>query len=154
VKELDISLNKAVGETPHFFTTLLTHPSCVIETLVMYYKNYSTTRCATELFSSLRENKTVKELWISSNNISDDVCGVICDVLRVNNSLRELYMRANPISREASQLILDALKDNNTLKLLRLPYYNIKKEITSLQQVVNKERTRRGCDVKLRIVFG
>ena len=153
VKELAISGNKAVGETPHFFTTLLTHPSCVIETLDMYRNNYSTTRWATELFSSLRENKTVKELWISSNNISDDVCGVICDVLRVNDSLRELCMWDNPISREASQLILDALKDNNTLELLRLPSYpdNIKKEITSLQQVVNKERTRRGCDVKLEI---
>jgi len=155
VKMLGISSNKAVGETPHFFTTLLTRSSCVIETLIMYDNNYSNTKWATELFSSLRENKTVKELGIIGNNISDDVCDVICDVLRVNNSLRVLFMHSNPITGEASLLILEALKDNNTVELLGLPSYtyNIRKEITSLQQVVNKERTGRGCDVKLEIDF-
>ena len=155
VKVLNISSNKAVGETPHFFTTLLTHPSCVIEGLYMHNNNYSTTRWAMELFSSLRENKTVKELRIDGNNISDDVCGVICDVLHVNNTLRGLDMWRNPITGQASQLILDALKNNNTLKQLRLPSYpeDIKKEITSLQQVVNEKRRRRGSDVKLEIVI-
>ena len=155
VKVLNISNNKAVGETPHFFTTLLTHPSCVIEKLYMWDNNYSTTRPVVELFSSLRENKTVKELWITGNNISDDECGVICDVLHVNHTLRRLYIHDNPITGQASQLILDALKNNNTLERLALPSYpeDIKKEITSLQQVVNEKRRRRGCDVKLRIVF-
>ena len=150
VKELSISNNKGVGETVNFFTAL-THPSCVIEELVMWGSNYSTTRWATELFSSLRKNKTVKKLWVGSSNISDDVCDVICDALHVNNSLRELYMNDNPISGQAAELILDALKDNNTLELLNLPSYpdNIK-EIASL---VNKKRTRRGCDVKLKIKF-
>ena len=123
VKVLGISYNKAVGETPHFFTTILTHPSCVIEVLYMYNNNYSTTRPVMELFSSLRENKTVKELWIRGNNISDDECGVICDVLCVNHTLRELYMSDNPITGQASQLILDALKNNNTLEVLSLPSY-------------------------------
>ena len=155
VKALDISLNKAVGETPHFFTTLLTHPSCMIEQLYMTDNNYSTTKWATDLFSSLRENKTLKELWMKGDNISDDECGVICDVLRVNNSLRVLDLWSKPISGESSQLILDALKDNNTLELLRLPSYRdrIKTKITSLHQVVNEDRTRRGCDVKLEIMF-
>ena len=121
----------------------------------MYYNNYSTTRPVMELFSSLRENKTVKLLEIISNNISDDECGVICDVLCVNHTLRKLYMRGNPITGQASQLILDALKNNNTLEYLRLPSYpeDIMKEITSLEQVVNEKRRRRGCDVELRIVF-
>ncbi|XP_065896129.1 nucleotide-binding oligomerization domain-containing protein 1-like [Dysidea avara] len=155
VKWLDISYNKAVGETPHFFTNILTHPSCVIEVLYMYSNNYSTTRPVMELFSSLRENKTVKELWIIGNNISDDECGVICDVLHVNHTLRVLYMSDNPITGQASQLILDAIKNNNTLEQLCLPSYpeDIKKEITSLEQVVNEKRRRRGCDVKLEIGF-
>ena len=153
VKVLDISSNKDVGETPHFFTIILTHPSCVIEELYMWYNNYSTTRPVMEVFSSLRENKTVKRLGIMGNNISDDECGVICDVLSVNNTLRELYMGDNPITGQASQLILDALKNNNTLEQLYLPYYpeDIKKEIRSLEQVVNEKRRR--CDVKLEIAF-
>ena len=155
VKGLIISHNKAVGETPHFFTTTLTHPSCMIETLYMTYNSYSSTRPVMELFSLLRENKTVKKLWIMGNNISDDVCGVICDVLRVNNTLRELIMRDNPITGQASQLILNSLKDNNTLEQLQLPFYpeDIEEEITSLQQVFNEKRRRRGCDVKLEIKF-
>jgi len=156
VKWLSISDNKAVGATPHFTTTLITHPSCVIEVLSMTDNSYISTRWAIELFSSLKENKTVKQLWISENNISDDVCDVICDALRVNNSLRELNMYDNPITGQASLLILDALKDNNTLELLHLPQgypNNITKEITSLQQVVNMKRKRQGCDIELKIKF-
>jgi len=155
VKWLNISGNKVVGETPHFFTTL-THPSCVIEKMAMVYNNYTTTRWATELFSSLRKNKTVKKLFIASNNVSDDVCGVISEVLRVNNSLKVLDIWDNPITEQALQLILDALKDNNTLQFLVLPsrypdYFT--KETTSLQQAINEKRTRQGCKIKLRIKF-
>jgi len=98
----------------------------------------------------------VEVLWISYNNISDDECGVICDVLRVNNSLRELSMYDNPITGQASLLILDALKDNNALELLYLPKGypdNIIMDITSLQQVINKKRARQGCDAELKIKF-
>ena len=115
VKVLNISYNKTVGETPHFFTTILTDPSSVIEILVMFNNNYSSTSWAIELFSSLRKNKTLEVLEIWCNNISDDVCGVMCGALRVNNTLRVLDMSHNPITGQATQLILDALKDNNTL---------------------------------------
>jgi len=155
VKLLSIAFNEDAGATPQF-TTLLTHPSCVIEELGMHNNSYSTSRWVIELFSSLRENKTVKKLWIYSNNISDDVCDVVCDVLRVNNSLRVLNMWNNTITGQTSLLIPEALKDNNTLELLSLPEDypdNITKEITSLQKVVNKKRTRRGCDVELEIKF-
>ena len=155
VKWLDISYSKAVGETPHFITTLLKHPSCMIETLYMSRNSYSSTKWAIELFSSLRVNKRVKELVIWGNNISDDVCGEICGTLAVNNTLKELSMYRNPITGQASLLILDALKDNNTLEKLYLPSYprDITKKITSQQQVVNEKRRRQGCDVKLEIKF-
>jgi len=155
VKWLNINNNKTVGETPQFFTTILTDPSSAIEELIMFHNNYSTTSWVIELFFSLRENKTVKKLGIWGNNISDDVCDVICGALRVNNTLRELWMSANPITGQASQLILDALKDNNALEELYLPSYpeDVTKKITSLKQVVNEKRRRRGCDVELEIDF-
>ena len=154
VKVLNICDNKRVGETAHFFNTIMTDPSSMIEGLVMYDNKYTTTSWAIELFSSLRENKTLKLLWIFGNNISDDVCGVICEALRVNNSLRVLWMGGNPITGQASQQILDALKDNNTLVQIYFPFYpeDITKEIESLQQVVNEKRKRRGCNVELKIV--
>ena len=150
VKLLSIGYNKAVGETPNFFTTILTHPSSVVESLLLYDNNYSTTKWADYFFSSLRESHTLKVLSVSDNNISDDVCGVICEALAVNNTLKELYMYHNPITGEASKLILDTLKNNNTLEVLRLPHYteDVTKEIRSLQQVVNEMRRGQGCDVK------
>ena len=155
VKFFDINYNNTVGETPCFFTTILTHPSCVINGLEMYHNNYSTTKWAIELFSSLRKNKTVKWLLIRNNNISDDVCDVMSKVLPVNNTLRELIMYDNPITGKGSQLILIALQDNNTLELLRLPKYpkDVTEEIALLQQDVNNKRRRQGCDVKLEIEF-
>ena len=151
MKELDISHNKAVGETPHFFTTILTDPSSVIEKLYFFYNNYSSTSWATELFSSLKENKTVMLLRIEGNNISDDVC----EALTANNTLEVLYMTENPFTEQASQLILDSLKDNDALEKLTLPRYleYVTKAITLQQQVVNEKRRRRGCDVKLEIRF-
>ena len=152
VKLLNISYNNSVGETSHFFT-ILTNSSSVIEQLVMCSNNYSTIDWAEELFSSLGENKTLKALSIWGNNISDDVCSVICEALRDNSTLRELHMYDNPLSGQASQRILDALKENNTLEELSLPSYpvGITKEITSLKLVVNEKRRRRGCYVKLEI---
>ena len=154
VKHLDIGANKAVGETLHFITTILTHPLSVVETLSMAWNNH-TTRWVIDLFSALKENKTLNGLGISRTNISDDESGVICEVLRVNTTLKKLDIRKNPITGKASQLILDALKDNDTLDGLGLPLYSddVKKEITSLQQVVIEKRKGRGCDVDLEIVF-
>ena len=152
VKWLNITYNNAVGETQHFFATILTDPLSVIEGLPLYHNNYSTTSWAINLFSSLKKNKTLKELWIENKTICDDVCGVICEALRVNNTLRVLDI--NPITGQASKMILDALKDNNALLQLFLPSYpeDVTKDIILLQQVVNEKRRKRGCNVKLKIL--
>jgi len=80
LKVLSISNNKAVGETPHFFTTILSNPSSMRE-LYMCDNNFSSTKWATELFSSLRRNKTVRKLDVSDNKICDNESCVICEVL-------------------------------------------------------------------------
>ena len=153
VKVVNIGHNITVGETYHFITTVLSHPSTMIEDLYMYKNNYSSTKWATHLFSFLGDNKTLKRLMIHRNNISDDVCYDICD--STNDTLKELYMWDNPITGQASLLILDFLKDNDMLEKLQLPKYSedINKEFTSLQQAVNEKRRSRECDIKLEIEF-
>ena len=56
---------------------------------------------------------------------------------------------------EAIINIVNALKVNNTLELLGLPKCpeDIKKGISSLQEVINKERESQGCQVKLMIAY-
>ena len=62
----------------------------------------------------------------------------------------------NPLSSEAIVNIVQCLEDNNTLQLLGLPEspQDIQQNIRSLQEVVNKKRESRGCQVKLEIKFG
>ena len=102
-------------------------------------------------------NKTVKELSIWGNNISDDVCtcDAICKALRANNALKTLYMYGNPISGQTSKLIVNSLSENNTLVQLYLPSYpeDVNMEIISLQQAVIKKRKGQGCDMTLELVF-
>ena len=94
-------------------------------------------------------------LSMSYNNITDDACDVIAEALQVNNTLEKLYIYGNKISKEASQLIVNSLRRNNSLTNLWLPMYteDDDKQLLSLQDIVNKERTCRGCQVMLNIVF-
>ena len=120
VKVLGIYHNSTIGETEEFVTKILTNPS-VIQVLYMHYNTYSR-KWTTHLFSSLKENLTLKCLGIGRTNISDDMCDVICDALIVNSTLRELYIWGNPITEQGTKMILDALKVNNALELLQIMF--------------------------------
>ena len=155
VKVLSISYNKTIGQTEEFFPTILSSPSSMIETLFIHDINLST-RAAIMIFTLLKEKKTkLKRLGVANNDITDDVCDVIAETLQVNSTLEYLDIDGNKISKEASQLILNSLRCNNTLTELNLPDYfeDDKKQILTLQDIVNEERKHRGCQVKLNVTF-
>ena len=81
------------------------------------------------------------------NDITDDACDAITAGLEKNNCLVQLYMWSNPLTGKAIVNIVNSLKVNNTLAMLGLPKCpeDIKKTISSLQQVINKNRESRGC---------
>jgi len=156
VKVLGISGNKVVGGTEQvLLSSLLTHPPSCIEQLYMYNSNCCSNRWAIELFTLLRDNKVLKELWIDRNNVSNEACPTIIDAFQINDTLTRLNLYGNPISGEAVKEIVSALKDNDALEMLWLPNYSkeIEREILSLVEIVNKNRRRRGGDVKLCIKF-
>ena len=64
-------------------------------------------------------------------------------------------MYDSPLTDEAIVNIVNSLKVNNTLALLWLPkcLEDIQKTISSLQVVINKNRERRGCQMKLKIDY-
>ena len=105
--------------------------------------------------SSLKDNNKLKLLNIDNNAITDDACAAITTALERNSCLVTLYMYNNPLTGEAIVNIVNGLKVNNTLELLWLPkcHEDIKKTISSLQEVINKNRESRGCQVKLRIEY-
>ena len=156
VKMLLISGNKVVGGTEQvLLSSLLTHPSSCVEQLYMYNNNCCSSQWAIELFTLLRDNKLLKELWVDRNNVSNEACPTISKALRVNNTLTRLNLYGNPISGESSRVIVSVLKENDSLEMLWLPNYSreIEREILSLKEIVNKSRESRGCDVKLYIKF-
>ena len=83
------------------------------------------------------------------------VMPLIATALERNDCLVELFMYNNPLTGEGMVNIVNGLKVNNTLAELHLPKCPedvIKKRIISLQELINKNRESRGCQVKLRIV--
>ena len=148
VKVLGIGGNHTIGEDEQLYS-MLSSPSTMLEGLVMDNTQLSS-RAAIPLFTAVKDNNKLKRLNIDRNAITDDACDAITTALKTNNCLVTLSMCDNPLTGEA---IVNALKVNNTLEVLWLPQCpeGTKKTISSLQEVINKNRESRGCQVKLRI---
>ena len=151
VKELWIDGNYTIGEDEQLYS-MLSNPTTMLEELHMWRTQLSS-RAAIALFTAVKDNNKLTMLNIGNNVITDDACDTITAALESNSCLVTLYMNDNPLTGEAIVNIVDALKVNNTLELLGLPKCpeSIKKTISSLQEVINKNRESRGCPVKLRI---
>ena len=152
VKELRINGNHCIGEHQEFYSMLTN--SLTLESLYTIDVNLSS-RAALKIFEALMHNNTLKELIITDNCITDDVCITIAKTLQNNSGLVKLWMWDNPIHSEALVLILKGLQGNNSLALLGFPNCpeKTKKELASLQLLVNKKRESYGCQVKLMIDF-
>ena len=153
VEELVITSNYTIGEDQQLYS-MLTNPSNVLEELFMGVTKLSST-AATDLFTAVKENNKLKELNINYNAITDDACAAITTALERNSCLVQLSMHGNPLSSEAIVNIVRCLEVNNTLQLLGLPDcpQDFQENVRSLQEVVNKKRESRGCQVKLEITF-
>ena len=151
VKELWINGNYTIGEDQQLYS-MLTNPSTELEQLYMAGTRLSS-RGAIALFTAVKENNKLKWLDIMDNAITDDACDVITTALQRNSCLVTLHMWFNRLSSEAIINIVRCLEVNNTIQVLWLPYcpQDIQENIRSLQEVVNKKRESRGCQVKLKI---
>ena len=153
VKKLRINDNDTIGENEQLYS-MLSNPSTMLEELDIHNTKLSS-RAAIALFTAVKDNNKLKELDIEDNAITDDACAAITTALERNSCLVRLYIHNNPLTGEAIVNIVNGLKVNNTLELLRLPKCpeDIKKTISSLQEVINKNRESRGCQVKLKIDY-
>ena len=153
VKVLGIGGNKTIGEDRQFYT-MLSNPSSVLGSLIMHRTQLSST-AATDLFTSLRNNHKVYNLYVAFNDITDDACDAIIAALKSNSYLARLIMTYNPLSSEAIVNIIQCLEVNDTLQHIGLPDcpQATQENIRSLQEVVNNKRLSRGCQVKLEIRF-
>ena len=97
------------------------------------------------IFNALRKsNNQLKQLEISQNNITDDVCETLIAMIKDNKCLQRLEMYKNPIKyhERSIPLLLNALQQNVTLTVLGLPTYSdhIQNEILSYKKEINQKR--------------
>ena len=154
VKKLWIHGNHTIGEDEQLYS-ILTNPFTMLEELIMACTELSS-KAAITLFNTLKDNNKLKELNIAHNDVTDDASDAITTALERNSCLVRLYMYDNPLTGEAIVNIVNSLKgNNNTLAELWLSTCpeDIKKRISSLQEVINEKRESRGCQVKLRITI-
>ena len=152
VKNLDISANYTIGEDQQLYS-ILTDPSNVLKKLDIWDARLSS-GATIALFTALKENNKLKELFTEIDNITDDALDAITTALESNSCLVELKF-TNPLSSEVIIKMVQCLEANNTLQLITLlgcPE-DVQEDIISLQEVVNEKRESRGCLVKLEIQF-
>ena len=143
VKELRITGNHTIGENEQLFS-ILTNSSTMLEKLHMANTHLSS-KAAIALFNILKNNSKLKKLNINDNDVTDDASVAITTALHRNSCLVTLHMHRNPLTGKAIINIMNSLKDNNTLTELELSECteDIKKKISSLQEVVSEERKPR-----------
>ena len=149
VKKLEISHNYTIGEDQQLYA-MLTDPHNLLVEINMYNTKLSSTG-AIALFEALKNNDTLKALYIDNNAITDHACNAITTALERNSCLVKLGMFRNPLTSEAIIKIVQCLEVNNTLKLLGLP--DCPESIECIRSHVNKRRESAGCQIKLEIKF-
>ena len=144
-KELWIGGNYTIGEDQQLYS-MLTNSSTVLQELSMINVKLSS-KGAIDLFKALRDNNTLKILYIKANKIADDACDAIITALQRNTCLVQLFLHVNPLTGETIVKIVSSMKANNTLAFLGLPIFSkdIQAKIYSLQQNINKQREGQGC---------
>ena len=153
VKELEIGLNH-LGETEEFFSTILSHPSSVLEELYME-SNKLSSGTIKRLFTSLQQKNKLKKLQLAYNPVTDSDCNIIAEMLKSNTTLEYLNLYGTKITVSGALEIIASLQYNNTLFMLRLPkYYSdyVTSEIATSLDTINKKRSQEN-EVELEIKF-
>lgn len=72
------------------------------------------------------KNTTLKSLWLSGSNFfGDEGAKCLANMLRDNKTIKELNITDNNIGTEGVKYLANALKKNDTLEVLYLGYNNI-----------------------------
>ena len=153
VETMMISGNPTIGDNEELYT-MLSHPSSVVDSLHMNSASLSSAACKA-LFAAVKDASKLQHLFISRNNITDDVADDIANALAVNNSLQRLDMYSNPITGEGMQVILQALKGSKSLMKLKFPSClpASKEKIILLKNEINNVRSKQGITQHLDVIF-
>jgi Ran GTPase-activating protein (RanGAP) involved in mRNA processing and transport len=81
---------------------------------------FNTPEATQALGMILQTNRTILELDLSSNSISDQLVLPIAEAFRINNTLQSLVFESNALGATGCRLLCEGLKVNRALKILNL----------------------------------
>ena len=103
-------------------------------------KNNITDEGAQRLAEAIQINKTLQELNISKNNITDEGAKRLAEAIQVNTTLQELNISKNWISKEGVMKIVEACTKNRTLHKLVCTHNNLSKsELVVINEYIREE---------------
>ena len=84
---------------------------------VRYISNHSSGHQGAAIAEALKVNTSLKEVWLSLNNIGDEGAKAIAEALKVNTSLKVVSLPNNKIGDEGAKAIAEARKENPSIKI-------------------------------------
>ena len=88
----------------------------------------------------LKTNKTLRELNLCGNDITDEGTKALAEAIQINKTLKELNISVNWIGKEGIMRILEACTVNRTLYKLVCSYNNLSKsEIMDINDYIREE---------------
>lgn len=114
---LDLSINKITANQLNYLTDALKVNKTLTELILT--RNLIKDDGFYQIINILKEN-ILKDLWISSNEITDINIKYLCEVLKINSSLRSLDLSFNNLTDISIYYLADILEDNETLEYLDL----------------------------------
>lgn len=77
-------------------------------------------------------NNTLKLINLSKNQVNDENCIIISELVRSKNNLNEMYLHWNHISLQGADLIFNCLLDNLSLKVLDMSWNAMQGDVQNL----------------------
>ncbi|XP_076138755.1 protein NLRC3 [Alosa pseudoharengus] len=99
------------------------------------------------LSDTLKDNRTVVDLRMAINDISDGGAGHLADLLKTNCALKDIRLRDNQITDKGAELLMDALTENSTLQYLWL--FDNKFTKDGVKKLIEFSKTRTNLEIKV-----
>ncbi|XP_069805999.1 NACHT, LRR and PYD domains-containing protein 3-like [Dendropsophus ebraccatus] len=120
LKKLDLSGNRLSGPPFSDLMAALSSPDCRIEELLLVGNNLENNSC-TNLASGIRNNYSLKKLFLSENRLSGPHFSDLMDALSSPACrIVELHLSRNDLSNSSCIQLASGIKNNQSLKILVL----------------------------------
>ncbi|XP_078060382.1 NACHT, LRR and PYD domains-containing protein 3-like isoform X2 [Mustelus asterias] len=120
--DLNLGGNNLGDSGVKLLSVALRNPDCKIQKLHLS-GNDLTDSCAEDLASALSTNRSLIDLYLSSNNLGDSGVKLLSVALRNPDcKIQKLYLRCNALTDSCAEDLASALSTNQTLRILNLEF--------------------------------